>query len=219
MSSHILYSFYLGFCTVCDCHWLQHRHITYELKTNRTHIGSTNARQSGANKEMSLKDIDKRITDLQEEAARIQDVYRKLARFLYANAILPINDDIVDYLRYFIREEQMKQSAGAHNTEVINGLEKMMTDFTNDMELLKKTLEERRRSDDGNDTIQPSDIFILVDTLYRLPITGKKIRQQVEYITISEKQYCTQQEKFVDIPVKAASSKLMVTIKQILSTK
>ena len=215
MTSHILYSFYLGCCTVCGCHWLQHRHITYEFKTNRTHVSSTNAKQSGANKEMSLKDIDKRITDLREEAAKIQDVYKKLAGFLHANAILPINDDIVEYLRYFIREEQMKQSAGAHNGEVISGLEKMLSEFTSDMELLKKTLKEEGESGSMTDVIKPEKIFLLVGTLYRLPITGAQIRRQVEEIKISEERYAARHEKYIGWVAEAAKSKLLLHILEI----
>ena len=35
---------------------------------------------------------------------------KKLVRFLDANALLPINDSIIEYLKYFKREEQMKRN-------------------------------------------------------------------------------------------------------------
>jgi hypothetical protein len=55
--------------------------------------------------------------------------------------ILPINDDILEYIQYFIREEQMKNNAGADNAEVIAGLKKMVADYSNEIDLFKKTLQ------------------------------------------------------------------------------
>lgn len=201
----------------CGCHWLQHKHITYEYNTSRTHINSNRTRNAGSNQEISLRGIDQRITDLREEAAKIQDVYKKLAGFLHANAILPINDDILEYLRYFIREEQLKQSAGARNADVIAGLEKMMAEFTNDMELFKKTLKEQKESGDMADVIQPEEIFILVGELYRLPINGQQIRQQVEGIKISQERYGAKRENPVHLPEKAKSSKVMLQLRDIVA--
>ena len=141
-----------------------------------------------------MTDIDKRINDLRAEEKAIQDVYKKLARFLHANAILPINDDFVDYLRYFIREEQMKQSAGAHNSEVIANLEKIMADFISDMKRFKEVLQNQR---DSTETLQSEDIFTLVGTLYHLPITGQQIRDQVNGIQISQEKYSAKRENYV----------------------
>ncbi|CAF3087293.1 unnamed protein product [Rotaria sp. Silwood2] len=198
-----------GLCLVCGCNWRQHKHTTYDCNTYRTRIGS--------NKEMSLNDIDQHINNLREEENKIQDVYKKLVRFLHANAILPINDDFPEYLRYFLREEQMKQSAGAHNTEIITNLEKMMTDFMRDMELFKKTIHDERNSDNATENLRPEDIFILVSTLYQLPINGKLIREQIDEIEFSQEKYNTKREVHVDLPVKAVSSKVMLQLKNIVS--
>ncbi|CAF1126771.1 unnamed protein product [Rotaria sp. Silwood1] len=166
---------------------------------------------------MSLSDIDQHISKLREEERQIQDVYKKLARYLHANAILPINDDFPDYLRYFIREEQMKQSAGARNAEVITNLEKMMADFISDMERFKKTIEDQRNSANATENLRPENIFTLVGTLYHLPINGKQIREQVEGIEYSQGQYSAQREAHIDLPAKAASSKVMLQLKTIVS--
>jgi hypothetical protein len=63
---------------------------------------------------------------------------KKLSKFLHANAILPINDDILEYIQYFIREEQMKNNVGTDNAEVIAGLKKMVADYSNEIDLFKK---------------------------------------------------------------------------------
>ena len=193
------------------------KHITYEYNTNRIHINLNKTKDSGINQEISLRDIDQRISDLREESAKIHDVYKKLAKFLHANAMLLVNDDFLYYLRYFIREEQMKQNAGARNTDVIAGLEKLMAEFTSDMDLFKKALKEQKESGDRSDVIQSEEIFTLVGTLYRLPITGKEIRQQVEAIKICQDRYGAQHENYVELPEKAASSKLMLQLKGTLS--
>jgi hypothetical protein len=200
---------YLGDCEVCGCHWLQHKHITYECNTRRTHVMSDTSSYNKTNKPMSLSDIDKRIGDLREEQRQIQDVYKTLARFLHANSILPINDDFLDYLRYFIREEQMKQTEGARNTEVIASLEKMMTDFISDMDLFKKAVQDQSGTANSTKAIEPEKIFDLVGTLYHLPITGKQIRQQVEGIKIGQEKYSNKRENYVELPAKAAESMVM----------
>lgn len=166
---------------------------------------------------MSLRDIDKRISDLREEERQIQDVYRKLAKFLYASSILPVNDDIVEYLGYFIKEERLKQSAGARNNDVIHGLEKMRDELINNMERLKQTLKEEKDSGNMRDTIRPEEIFDLVGTLYRLPITGQQIREQVEGIKIGQVRFGNQREKLVRLPSKAARSRVMIRMSEILS--
>ncbi|CAF3879161.1 unnamed protein product [Adineta steineri] len=200
-----------GFCTVCDCHWLQHKHITYEYVTDRIHIRS--------NKDMTLADIDRRITELRNEESKIQDIYRKLVRFLHVNAILPVNDDFIEYLQYFIREEQMKQSAGAQNTEIIDSLERLKNDYNKEMGLYKKTLEEQKKSIHPSQLVKPDEIFMLVETLYELPITGKQIKQQVDGIRIGQTRSGAQRETFVELPAKAASSKVMLELKEIISTQ
>ena len=173
---------------------------------------------AGRSQRLSANDIDRRVNDLRNEAAQIQHVYGKLVEFLHANSILPINDDVVEYLRYFIREEQMKQSAGAQNQDVIIGLEKTMSEFTTNMELLRKTLAQQKQADGGGrDVIKPEKIFDLVGTLYKLPITGRQIQQQVEGIKLGQERYGSQQEILVKLPSKAASSRVMIQVQDITS--
>jgi vacuolar-type H+-ATPase subunit F/Vma7 len=151
-----------------------------------------------------LSDIDKRISDLRDEKTQIEGVYKKLAKFLHANAILPINDDILEYIRHFIREEQMKK-----NADVVQGLEQMMKDYTEEMELFKKAIEKEKDPSNSRDILQPDGIFPLVGTLYRLPINGKKIREQVDGLKITQADISSKREIFVELPAKANSSKVM----------
>jgi hypothetical protein len=160
-----------------------------------------------------LSDIDKRISDLRDEKTQIETVYKKLAKFLHANAILPLNDDILEYIRHFIREEQMKK-----NADVVEGLEKMMKDYTEEMELFKKVIEKEKDPSDSRDVLQPEEIFPLVGTLYRLPINGRKIREQVDGLKITQENISSKREIFVELPAKANSSKVMRQFKDALAS-
>ncbi|CAF4322401.1 unnamed protein product, partial [Adineta steineri] len=134
-------------------------------------------------------------------------------------AILPVNDDFIEYLQYFIREEQMKQSTGAQNTEIIDSRERLKDDYNKEMGLYKKTLEEQKNSINSSQSVKPDEIFVLIETLYELPITGKQIKQQVDGIRIGQTRFGAQRETFVELPAKAASSKVMLELKEIVSTQ
>ena len=194
--------FLLGQCLKCGCSWEQHQHITYEYQTNIIYL----------NEKSSLSDIDKRIIDLQDEKAQIEDIYKKFSKFLYANAILPLRDDILEYLKHFIREEIMKR-----NTDVIHGLEQMMNDYTEEMELFKKTIQYERELSNSKYVLKSEDIFDLVGTLYRLPINGQKIREQMNGLRMSESNTHRRRENYVQLPAKADSSKLKLQLKEILT--
>ncbi|CAF1328118.1 unnamed protein product, partial [Rotaria sp. Silwood1] len=83
----------------------------------------------------------------------------------------------------------------------------MMADFISDMELFKKTIQDQRTSENTTENLRPEDIFTLVGTLYRLPINGEQIREQVQGIEIDQGEYSAKREVLVDLPAKAASSK------------
>ena len=165
---------------------------------------------------MTLADIDRRIDDLKAEAQQIQEVYRKLAAFLHANAILPINNEIVGYLEYFIREEEMKQNSGDLNANVIKGLKTTMDQFKQEMQLFERTLQDRQTSIDQLDIPKPDQIFALVGTLYRLPINGKQIREQVNGIKLSQEKCGNERDVSVSLPNKAAVSKVMEQMRRVI---
>jgi DNA-dependent RNA polymerase auxiliary subunit epsilon len=204
---------------VCQCRWRQHKHITYECDTRLTHAGSNTTSNTTTNKELSLREIDQRITDLRKEQTHIQDVYKKLAQFLHAKSLIPINDVYIEYLQYFIREEQMKQNTGDYNTETIASLEKMMVDYKNEMEQFKKTLQDQREAGEQIEIISFDEVFALAGSLYHLPINGKKIRAQVNEIKIGQRQSTSEREKFIELPAKAAKSQVMLQLKRIVTSQ
>ncbi|CAF1268032.1 unnamed protein product [Adineta steineri] len=87
------------------------------------------------------------------------------------------------------------------------------------MGLYKKTLEEQKNPLNPSQLVKPDEIFILVKTLFELPITGKQIKQQVDGIRISQIRSNAQRETFVELSAKAASSKVMLELKEIVSAQ
>ena len=184
-------------------------HITYEYQTNVTHL----------NEKSSLTDIDKRITDLRNEKKEIEDVYKKLSKFLYANAILPLGDDVIEYLQHFLQHEQMKRDDGCQNDDVIRGLEQMLIDYQEEINLFRRTIENEKDPTKFKDVLKAEEIFPLVGTLYRLPINGPKIREQVNGLQLSQERISSEREIFVALPTKANSSTVMLQFKQALSSR
>ncbi len=90
----------------------------------------------------------------------------------------PYNDDIIEYIRYFIRDEEMKKNAGADNQKVIEDLPKLVDDYENEQKLFNTTLNNKTidiASNFTNNEYEPEDIFGSVSQLYKLPINGPSI--------------------------------------------
>ncbi|CAF2567626.1 unnamed protein product [Rotaria sp. Silwood2] len=198
-----------GKCTKCGCSWKEHQHITYKYETNICYL----------NKVCSSSDIDKQISDLKEEQAKIEDIYKKLSKFLYANAVILINDDILKYYTVFIKEEQLKNKSGCQSNDVIQGLEQTMKDYATVMNLFKDTVRNEKDPSNSKDILTAADIFPLVEALYRLPINGQKIREQVNSLKISQENLSSKREVYVELSVKAESSTMMDKLKNIISNK
>lgn len=152
----------------------------------------------------TLEEINRRIDDLRNEKLQIEDIYKKLVKFLHAHAILPLNDDIIEYLKHFIREEQMKR-----NQTVVQGLEKTMENYRQEIQMFKETLANLQDTSSVKSILKPEEIFPLVETLYRLPINGAKIREQVHGLRITQGNMCADREVFIQLPEKAQESKIM----------
>ncbi|CAF1508860.1 unnamed protein product, partial [Rotaria sp. Silwood1] len=171
------------------------------------------------NKICSSSDIDKRIDDLEDEKVKIEDIYKKLSKFLHANGIISINDDILQYYKVFLKEEQLKNKFGCQNNDVIGGFEQMMQDYTTEMNSFKDTIRNENDSSNSKDVLVAENIFNLAGTLYRLPINGKKIREQVDCLKISQNDISSKREVFVELPIKANSSAMMRQFENIISNK
>ena len=128
---------------------------------------------------------------------------------------------MTEYLRYFIREEKMKQNAGADNADVIRGLEDMVTKYTREADLMKKTLASQStatsNATDLNSVSDINEIFELAKTLYGLPINGRSIQQQVEALKRLQTETKRLREEEIELPACAASSIIMRQLQGIVT--
>ncbi|CAF3898573.1 unnamed protein product [Rotaria sp. Silwood2] len=210
-----------GKCDECNCSWHHHMYITYEYQTNLRYLNINDNSNKNKDDHSFLQFVQDRIDNLQSEQAIINDVYMKLLKFLYINAIHPCNDDIVEYLKLFIREEEIKRNKGIQNDYVIDNLTKIMTKYKNSIDVLKRNLA-KQDSVDEKDVLKAEEVFIQVGSLYHLSINGQQLRDQVNILKVVEEQGVKQREKRIRLPAKAAMSRMMHisnNVKSLLTTE
>jgi hypothetical protein len=187
-------------------------HISYEYETSITYVEIDNSSSRS-----SLASIDQRISALRQEEASILRVCSQLAQFVKQNSLTPYNDDILEYIRYYIREEEMKRTAGANNEAVIQGLQNMIEEYKSEQKLYDDNPRLETASNFTHNTCEPEEIFVLVAQLYKLPINGRSIQQQIERLKEKQLQVNEKKEHFVKIPFNANSSTIMRKLKTIYS--
>jgi hypothetical protein len=104
------------------------------------------------------------------------------------------------------------------NYDVVQGLEKMMKDYEEEMNLFKETIKNDKDASNSRDVLQPDEIFPLVGTLYRLPINGRKIREQVDGLKITQENIGRKRENYVQLPAKANNSTVMREFKSFFNS-
>jgi hypothetical protein len=193
-------------------------HITYEFRKFMTNIDMN----SSNNTQSPSEAIEQRIKDLKAEEEAIIKVCTQLTQFLRVNALNPVNDDILEYIQHFIREEQTKKNAGAQNEGVIAGLQQLLVDYKVEMDIVQQGMRISQttlstNSSDSTNVVKPEEIFLLVGTLYHLPINGPKIRAQVNELKGVQMKFSRKREQTVNLPAEAASSSVMADLEKILT--
>lgn len=158
---------------------------------------------------LTVKDIDRRIQNLRHEANHIQSVYKKLTEFLHANAMLPFNDAVVDYLDYFIKEENTKRNFDVDNQQVINNLQKMKADFEKHIHLIRNAVKTKDLDKSNRSHIQPEEAANLIRSLYDLSIMGTQLEDQVRSIMLGQSILVNKNEFSVDLQTTSTRSKVM----------
>ncbi|CAF3125543.1 unnamed protein product [Rotaria sp. Silwood2] len=85
--------------------------------------------------------IDKITAQLKQEQEIIRHICAKLTLFLRANSINPTNEDIIEYINHFIREEKEKQNAGDNNEQIIIGLQNLIKEYQDEINLFKSNVD------------------------------------------------------------------------------
>jgi hypothetical protein len=186
-------------------------HITYEVRKSMTSL-NLNTNNNGGLTAIEL--IEQRIRSLQAEERAIVKVCALLTNFLRVNALNPINDDIFEYLEHFLREERTKKAAGVSNDAVIAGLEQLLVDYQRENMLMQAAI----KSDTAGMTnpTELHDIISQVNRLFRLPISGAKIEQQVKQLIRVEDRFKRDREQTVELPKTALFSQMMQKLRSLV---
>ncbi|CAF4312261.1 unnamed protein product [Rotaria sordida] len=107
----------------------------------------------------------------------------------------------------------MKKNFGCENNDIIQNLEQMIKDYTKEINLFKQTVKNEK------DALKSKNIFPLVGSVYQLLINGKKIREQVNALKISQTDISLEREVFNELSAKANPSTIMHQFKSINSNK
>jgi hypothetical protein len=188
-------------------------HVTYEFKKDLSYI-TIDDQQSSSSSETIISCIDQRIGQLKEEQKIIRHICAQLTLFLRVNSINPTNEDVIEYINHFIREEKQKQNAGDHNKKVIRGLENMIKEYQNEMKLLNSNND---RETNKNDVPTVEEVFLLKMQLCELPITGKYIEEQIESLNLHQTNMIEQREEHVNLPREARFSANMRQLEQVVT--
>jgi hypothetical protein len=187
-------------------------HVTYEFRKRLTY-SEIDERPSSRSSERILLRIDERITQLKQEQDIIRHICAKLTLFLRVNSINPTNEDVIEYINHFIREEKQKLNAGDNNEQVIRGLENMIEDYKDEMKLLKSNVDNETNKSDVP-TIE--EIFVFKCQLCELPITGKYIQQQIDSLNLNQMNIIEEREEYVELPWNAQFSVNMRQLEQVI---
>lgn len=141
---------------------------------------------------------------------KIQEIYQQLARFMHANALIPFNDAYTKYLDYYISIENRTGRSPSDSGSKLQRLQEVKRDFEQHLNTFKGELEKLPREQRYERvSLTPSNIIRLINELYALPISGVKIHEQVSQIQFVEDRGFKKNEIYVELPVKAANSKVM----------
>ncbi|CAF1086711.1 unnamed protein product [Rotaria sordida] len=89
----------------------------------------------------------------------------------------------------------------------------MIKVYAKEINLSKQTIKNEK------DALKPKIIFPLVGSIYRLPINGKKLREQVNVLKISQIDISLEREVFDELSANANSSTIMHQFKSFISNK
>ena len=116
----------------------------------------------------------------------------------------------------------MKKSADNNNDDIIQGLKNMIEEYEREQKLFYSTLDNRTLPNAfnvTNDGYGPENMFGLVTQLYKLPINGPSIREQIEGLKEKQLQMNDKREHFVQLQFNANASTIMNQLKSIAGQK
>lgn len=149
---------------------------------------------------------------------KIQRIYKNLARFMQANALIPFNDAYVGYLDYYISIEDSTRRSLPEKGSKLERLLALKQDFEQHLKLFKEELQKLPQEQRYERAVlKPIDIPVLINQLYDLPVSGVQIREQVEGIQLNDDRSFKKHEIHAVLSDQAANSKVMKALVAIMS--
>lgn len=193
----------LDSCQKCACHWSQHMHITYLFENSPINITLDNSIDSAS----AINKIEQRIQKLRNEEKRIKEISRKISYFIRKKSLNPQNDDILDYLKLFVQEEEKKIAANVGSANLLLSLKRQIDEHESYMKTFEEDIADSSNdfSQSQHETTTIERLFEEVARLYRLPLYGASIRKQVDVIRQKRKQSAMLTEQSVDLSLECES--------------
>jgi hypothetical protein len=188
-------------------------HVTYEFRKRLGYFEIDDYRTSRSS-ERILSCINHRIDQLKKEQEIIRHICAKLTIFLRTSSINPTNDNVIEYINLFIREEKQKRSAGDDNDQVIQGLENIIKEYQNEIQLFQTHVDNET---DRSDIPTIEEIFVFKCQLCELPITGRYVTQQIESLILNQINMIDQREEYIQLPNVAQFSVNMQQLRQVVN--
>ncbi|KRT78597.1 hypothetical protein AMK59_6884, partial [Oryctes borbonicus] len=166
----------------CGHNFREHMHIYYKTEPYNYTEEDKNVAMNIQKNKVDIKDIENKIKELEvrnqeyrNEINIIQQSMAKFAHFLKKNAITAYNDTYKKYIEYLIERE--KKSDGGGDKKRIESYQKLILTYENYKTTLETQLAKVQQSDPGQKTVvSASDINTLVEDLYKLPLSGKTVK-------------------------------------------
>ena len=135
-------------------------------------LRETTAKATTERIKSTMRNLNKRLEDLETEKRITIETSAKLAFFLTNFAIVAYNDSMEEYLKKLIEIEQQKVAAGC-NGKILAGLK----DMKKKSSVEKLIMENLSLSRDSEGTIDLNKMDALINNLYSLPLTGSELKR------------------------------------------
>ncbi|XP_055341675.1 uncharacterized protein LOC129590459 [Paramacrobiotus metropolitanus] len=185
-------------CNHCACSWEKHMHISYEMREVEVKEVDERVQKLLRQKDgeivavgVFLDEVEQRKLALHREEKEIRLVAAKFGCFLKRNAMIPYNDAMEEYLNYLISNEKEKIAVGLPRDHLV-GYERMLREYREE----KQLLEESMQSGEKEHQLTMENIVEAIQSLYGLPINGRRIRSFVEMMQDVRKQQTQHNEMF-----------------------
>ena len=201
-------------CHQCGHHYTKHMHITYdteifpvEFLDKAVQAEIYQKKSAREQKEAFKRAIETKNAELMEEEHTILKTSAKYGSFLKANAIIPYNDAVEDYLDMCIDQERNKAKE-IRNDSLLSTMEDMRRQYERE----RRILDEAIGSGVGENIHTPEDVMKLQEELFGLKHMGKTLKVLFDGISFSQSSRRVSGNMTIETISNPASHSLVSTI-------